>query len=362
MKLPPRYDRLCRNLNVEQIKENMDQGKPYVVRQMMPLEGEVIVNDILRGEIKFNASDLDDQVLVKSNGVPTYHFASVVDDHLMEITHVTRGDEWLPSFPKNVLLYQAFGWEVPKFIHLALILNKSGGKLSKRQGDVFVEDFRAKGYLPEAIINFCALMGWHDKTDKELFTMDELLESFSLDGMGASPAIFDLDKLDYLNGYYLRRKSVSELAVLIRPFLTENLVQAHFSLQTPAYLEAVAATVQERLKKLSDVVDMTRFYFIDKLAFPKEMLAWKTMTSQQAIINLQELKTILEQISIDDWRTAKLEESIMAWLKTNDKKVGEYLWPLRVALTGEKYSPGPFEVMGVMGKENSLKRVDQAIA
>ena len=362
LKQPPRYDRHCRNLSAEEIKERMDRARPFVIRQMMPLEGEVAVEDLLRGEIRFQAADLEDHVLVKSNGVPTYHFASVVDDHLMEISHVTRGDEWLPSFPKNILLYRSFGWEPPKFIHLTLILNQTGGKLSKRQGDVFVEDYRAKGYLPEAIVNFCALMGWHDKTDQELFTMEELLEHFNIEGIGISPSIFDIAKLDYLNGYYLRQKSVPEIAQLIKPFLAEHIVGANFRFQTPAYLEAVAATIQERLKKLSDVVELTRFYFTDDLSYPKEMLLWKTVPMDQIQSNLDELRSKLAQVEEADWEQAKLEALIIDWLKANDKKVGDYLWPLRVALTGEKFSPGPFEVIGVLGKEITLKRIALAIA
>jgi nondiscriminating glutamyl-tRNA synthetase len=220
-KQAPRYDRACRNLSQEEVDKKIAAGEKFVIRQAMPLEGEVKVFDELRGEIVFKASDLEDHVLIKSDGVPTYQFASVVDDHLMGISHITRGEEWLPSFPKNVLLYQAFGWEVPKFIHLPLILNKTGGKLSKRQGDVFVEDYKAKGYLPEALINFCALLGWHPKNDKEIFTLDELKSEFNIEGLGASPAVFDIEKLDYYNGHYIRQKEINELTKLCLPYLTE---------------------------------------------------------------------------------------------------------------------------------------------
>ena len=218
----PRYDRACRNLSREEVEARVANNEPFVIRQAMPLEGSVKVHDELRGEIIWQAADLEDHVLIKSDGVPTYQFASVVDDRLMKISHVTRGEEWLPSFPKNILLYQAFGWELPKFIHLPLILNKGGGKLSKRQGDVFVEDYKAKGYLPEALINFCALLGWHPKSDKEIFSLQELEKEFNIEGLGVSPAIFDQDKLDYLNGYYIRQKSVEELTELCIPYLLNN--------------------------------------------------------------------------------------------------------------------------------------------
>ena len=217
---PPRYDRTCRDLSQADITIKLKNNEPFVVRQKMPLEGEVKFFDELRGEIIFKAEDLDDHVLIKSDGMPTYQFANVVDDHLMKISHVTRGDEWLPSAPKNVLLYQAFGWEVPKLIHLPLILNKTGGKLSKRQGDVYVEDYRAKGYLPEALVNFCALLGWHAKGEKEIFTLAELEKEFSLEGLGASPAVFDLEKLDFYNGHYIRQKSLNDLTKLVLPYLS----------------------------------------------------------------------------------------------------------------------------------------------
>ena len=221
-KQPPRYDRTCRNLSPADIEAKLTNNEPFVIRQAMPLEGEVKVIDELRGEIIFKVADLEDHVLLKSDGVPTYQLASVVDDHLMKISHVTRGDEWLPSFPKNVLLYQAFGWEVPKFIHLPLILNKTGGKLSKRQGDVFVEDYKTRGYLPEALINFCAMLGWHPKTDKEIFTLAELEKEFNIEGLGASPAVFDEEKLDFYNGHYIRQTNIEKLTELILPYLVES--------------------------------------------------------------------------------------------------------------------------------------------
>jgi len=203
-KLPPRYDRLCRDLSAAESDKRAAAGEPFVIRQKMPLEGKITVHDELRGDITFDATDLDDQVLIKSNGIPTYQFANVIDDHTMEISHVTRGDEWLSSYPKNILLYQALGWTAPKFIHFPLILNKEGGKLSKRKGDVFVEDYLAKGYLPEAIINFCALLGWHPKGDNEILSLDELVKEFFVSGIGISPAVFDIEKLNYYNGYYIR--------------------------------------------------------------------------------------------------------------------------------------------------------------
>lgn len=347
-KLAPRYDRACRDLSPEESEIKMIAGEKFVIRQKMPLDGEVKVFDELRGEIIFSAADLDDQVLIKSDGVPTYQFANIVDDHLMEITHVTRGDEWIPSFPKNVLLYDAFGWTAPKFFHLPLILNKGGGKLSKRQGDVFVEDYRAKGYLPEAIVNFCALLGWHPKSDQEFFTLQELEKEFSVSGMGVSPAVFDLEKLDFYNSYYLRQKTNQELLELCRHYLPNNFEEE--------FLLGVVSLVKDRLKKISDITELSGFFF-ELPNYDSSLLVWKTLSVSDSISNLRELKVILENKSFV-WNKESLEELVFSWIKENDKKNGDYLWPLRVALSGEKNSPSPFEIAAVLGREESLNRIN----
>lgn len=354
-KLAPRYDRHCRDLSAAEVEKRIAAGEKYVIRQKMPLTGEVIVYDELRGEIKFQASDLEDHVLIKSDGVPTYHFANIVDDHLMEITHVTRGDEWLPSYPKNILLYQAFGWTPPKYIHLPLILNKTGGKLSKRQGDVFVEDYRLKGYLPEAIINFCVLLGWHSKDDKEIYSLEELLTAFDLKGMGSSPAVFDLEKLDFFNGYYIRQKTATELANLCRSYLDNPMIDQ-------ADLEKVIGLAQDRMKKLSDITELTSFIFTDKLEYDSNLLIWKSLSLEDVKRNLKEIKDLLDKVEIKDWNKDYLESYLIDYIKSHDKKVGDYLWPLRVALTGLKNSPGPFEVASALEKDKTLKRIDLAIS
>lgn len=352
----PRYDRLCRNLNSEEIKAKLSAGEKFVIRQKMPLEGEVCVYDELRGEIKFPATTLDDHVLIKSDGIPTYQFANIVDDHLMKISHVTRGDEWLPSFPKNILLYQAFGWTPPKFIHLPLILNKSGGKLSKRQGDVFAEQYRDQGYLPEALVNFCALLGWHSKDDREIYSLEELEKKFSLEGMGASPAVFDPEKLDYFNGYYLRQKPLTELTKLCLPYLEA----AGRKIKDQEKIARFVSLTQERMKKLSQVVELSDFLFGPN-HYDDKLLLWKNLTLTETKNNLREIATELKKIPNSSWQTDKLETGILDWLKRNNKKTGDYLWPLRVALTGLKNSPGPFEVAWALGKEESLTRIEKAL-
>lgn len=349
-KLPPRYDRLCLNLSKEEVEAKIAAGESYVIRQKMPLEGDVFVHDELRGDIKFPAGDLDDHVLIKSNGIPTYQFASVVDDHLMNISHVTRGDEWLPSFPKNILLYQAFGWTPPKFIHFPLILNKTGGKLSKRQGDVFVEQYRDKGYLPEAILNFCVLLGWHPKGDKEILIMDEVKKEFSVSDLGSSPAVFDPEKLDYLNGYYIRQKSVTELIELCRPYLEV----------TPTKLEKYVVLAQERMKKLEDIKELSA-PLLSLSDYEVKLLLWKELTAEIVLANLTELSSKLSSLTESNWQITELETEIIAWIKERGGKNGDYLWPLRVALSGLKNSPSPFELAWALGKEETLARLQIAI-
>jgi len=355
-KLPPRYDRCCRDLSPSQIEEKLKNGESFVIRQKMPLEGEVIVFDEIRGEIKFPAKDLDDHVLIKSNGVPTYQFASVVDDHLMEISHVTRGDEWLPSFPKNILLYQAFNWQPPKFIHLPLILNKTGGKLSKRQGDVFVEEYKEKGYLPEAIINFCALLGWHPKNDREILTLSEIEKEFKLSDIGASPAVFDEEKLDYLNGYYIRQKTTAEFKPLINSYFQKEGIKID-----EEKLEKIIAISKERLKKLSDIVEISAFV-LNLPDYNQDLLAFKKLTKEKALENLKEIYKFLENIPEDSWKIKQLEEKIFTFIKEKDGKNGDYLWPLRVALSGLQNSPSPFEIAWALGKKESLERIKLSLS
>jgi len=353
----PRYDRRCRNLSPAEIDAKIKSGERFVIRQKMPLDGEVKVYDELRGEISFKAADLDDQILIKSDGIPTYQFANVVDDHLMAISQVTRGDEWLGSFPKNILLYQAFDWTPPKFIHMPLILNKiGGGKLSKRKGDVFVEDYLDKGYLPEALINFCVLLGWHPKSDQEIWSLEALKKEFSLNGMGASPAVFDTEKLDYYNSYYLRQKTNEELANLCRPYLEK----AGRDLTDDKKIKKFVALAQDRLKTLSEITTATDFLF-ELPDYGRELLAWKSFTSDQAKINLAKLKAELEKIKTEQWTKENLETLIFKWIKDDNGKNGDYLWPLRVALTGLKNSPGPFEVADALGREESFKRINIAL-
>jgi glutamyl-tRNA synthetase len=286
----PRYDKHCRNLSEEEIKNKLANNESFVIRQKMPLEGEIKVKDELRGDINFKAVDLDDQILIKSDQMPTYQFASVVDDHLMKISHVTRGEEWIPSFPKNVLLYQAFNWEVPKFIHLPLVLNKEGGKLSKRQNDVAVEDYKKQGYLPTALLNFSIMLGWHPKGNNEIMSLDEIIKSFRIKNMQTSPAVFDREKLDYFNAYYLRQLSPEALLEKSKKFLKDY----HF--KDIEYLQKILVLEQSRIKKLAELPELIDFFFQDKLNYEAELLIWKKNTKEETKLYLKEIYNFLNNI------------------------------------------------------------------
>jgi glutamyl-tRNA synthetase len=372
-KMAPQYDRRCRDLPDAEVRKRVESGEPFVIRQKMPLTGEVLVHDELRGDIRFQAQTLDDHVLMKSNGVPTYQFANVVDDHLMEITHVTRAEEWLPSFPKNALLYKDFGWGMPMFVHYPIILSKGGGKLSKRHGDVMVEDYREKGYLPEALINFSVLLGWHPKDDNELLSLAELEKVFTIEGIGTSPAVFDIDKLDYFNAYYIRRKPLDALLALCLPYLAgANLIRtapdngyeicATGTIVDAAYLKAVLALEQERIRRLSEVTDLASIFFSGAPIYDPALLVTKKMTAPEARSNLEALANLVRDVPGDKWSRGAIEEVVGDYLKAGSLKVGNHLWPFRVALTGRSASPGVFEVAEVLGKGETIRRMDRAIS
>jgi glutamyl-tRNA synthetase len=361
-KLPPHYDRTCRNLTKAEAENKINNGQKFSIRQKLPLTGEVNVKDELRGEIRFKAENLDDHILIKSNGVPTYQFASVVDDHLMEISHVLRGDEWISSFPKNILLYKSFGWKPPQFVHIPLILNKEGGgKLSKRQGDVTVESYKEKGYLPEALLNFCALLGWHPKGENEILNISELIKEFKINDIGINPAIFDLIKLDYFNGYYIRQKNTDEISKMCEPYLKDLLNKTGEKRKTEEYIRQVVRLEQERLKKLEDIAEATSYFFIDNFDYKGEMLIWKNNTASAIKNNLEKIYELLEKVPADIWTKHSTKDMVVGHIENSGGKTGDYLWPLRVALTGRKGSPGPFEVAEVLGKEESLKRIKRGI-
>ncbi|MDA3839654.1 MAG: glutamate--tRNA ligase [Patescibacteria group bacterium] len=361
-KRAPRYDGKCRDLNDSEIEANLANNIPFVVRQKIPESGEIIVHDELKGEIKFQTSELDDHVLLKTTGTPTYQFANVIDDHLMEISHVMRGDEWIPSSPKNVLLYKDLGWEAPKFIHLPLIMNKEGGKLSKRQGDVTVEAYKEKGYLPEALINFSALLGWHPKGDNEILNLEEIIENFSIDGMGISPGVFDIDKLDFFNSHYMKELNSEKLLELSKPYIVENLeITKKDSKKKDDFLLKVIKTEKERVKKLSDLGEATKFFFFDDLDYEPSLLIWKSLEQTQVKENLEKVYELVDKIPEENWTEVSINDAVYTYIKSSELKVGDYLWPMRVALSGQEKSPGPFEIAEVLGKSETLLKIQKAI-
>lgn len=362
-KLPPKYDKLCLNLKPEEIKTKLDAGEKHVIRLNVPFGKTIRFTDIVRGEISISSNDIDDQVLLKSDGFPTYHLAVVVDDNAMHITHVVRGDEWIASTPKHILLYSAFGWESPKYIHLPLLLSTNKKKLSKRDGDVAVKDFLAKGYLPEVLINFVALLGWNPKSEKEIFTLDELIKEFKIENINKSGAVFDLEKLDWLSGLYIRQLDPTKLLNSILPYLNQaGLKHENFPQD---FLVAVIKLEQERLKKLSEIGERVR-YFFEEPEYAGELLVWKKSDKEIIQKNLQALYSFLHEISESNFNKMFLETEIKKFIEQNNLLTGEVLWPLRVALSGLDASPGPFEIMDAFGhlaygKEMILNRITKAI-
>ncbi|MBI3952372.1 MAG: glutamate--tRNA ligase [Candidatus Doudnabacteria bacterium] len=361
-KLPPKYDKHCLNLTADEIKSKLSSNQPHVIRLNVPSDQVVRFTDLVHGEIKVSTNDVDDQVLLKSDGFPTYHLAVVVDDHLMNITHIIRGEEWIPSTPKHILLYSAFGWESPQFVHPPNILAKSGKKLSKREGDVAVKDFLEKGYLAEALLNFVAFLGWNPKTEQEIFNLRELIESFSLEKINRSGAVLDFDKLDWINGLYIRNMKIEELFARVVPFLVKAGIKTEN--YPKSFLEKVLLLEQERLKKLSEVGERVKYFFEDPQYDP-QLLIWKKSDKKIILDNLQKLQNFLQTLPSEKFAKESIEREVKQFIESQGMKTGEALWPLRVALSGLDASPGPFEIMDVFGalsegKEIILKRLNRA--
>lgn len=367
-KQAPKYDRHCLNLSAEEVQKKIKAGEPYVVRFKIP-EGETIFQDAVFGEVKVQNETLDDLVILKSDGFPTYHLASVVDDYLMKISHVIRGAEWLPSTPKHVLLYRALGWEkeMPHFVHMANILNKDKKKLSKREGSVSVEDFKKQGYPAEALINFIVLLGWNPKTEQEIFTMEELVEQFDLKKMNKAGGVFDLDRLNWISNQHIKRMSIDDLYNRGIEFLSEQDFYKKFLQKTDlsvdeieCYVKKVLQVEQERLSKFTEIGVENQFFFkgAEELNFSLKDIHWKDNTAKDTKKALVEVREILENIPEEKWMEEYIQKQL---LELAGEKRGDYLFPLRWVLTGQKKSPSPFEVAWVLGKEESLKRIEKAI-
>lgn len=381
LKKPPMYDRHCHSLSEDELQakhnEFKEAGKNPVVRFAIP-EGKTEIHDLIYGDIVYENSVLDDQVILKSDKFPTYHLAVVVDDHYMEVTHVIRGEEWIPSTPKHILLYQAFGWEAPAFAHAPLILNPDKSKLSKRQGDVTVEDYLNKGYLPEALVNFVVFLGWNPKTEQEIFSPEELVSAFELSKVNKSGAVFDVNKLDWINGHYLRTMPVGELVDLLIPYLHRdgygvfdeqgNVTLTHLNKQlSKQYLIDIVELEKERLKKLSEIGERVPYFFKEPdVASVAELLVSK---KSSADLTKQGLEMLIEQFATftpADFELETLETKVKALIEQKGLKNIDVLWPMRVALTGLSASPSPFEVASVLakhlGSEAVIERLKTAVS
>ncbi|MDP4198226.1 MAG: glutamate--tRNA ligase [Bacteroidota bacterium] len=352
--LPPMYDRHCRNLPKEESDRRIAAGEAHVIRMRIPIGESIRFNDLIRGDIEFDSKTIDDQVLLKSDGFPLYHLANVVDDHFMEVTHVIRGEEWLSSTPKHVLLYRAFGWEPPKFAHLPLLLNADRSKLSKRQGDVAVEDYREKGYLPQALINFVALLGWNPSATEEIFTIHDLIRDFDLERVNKGGAVFNREKLDWMNSEYIRKMSPSDLLPLVRPLLDKRNY-----IVSDEYATRVIAVMQERVHTLWDFVDFASYFYVAPTFTDVDEKYKSKHWTDEAKMRLGELLPKLEASAT--WDHDSLEAIIREYAEANTVGAGKLIHPLRLATTGRGMGPGLFELLSVLGREECLLRIRHAL-
>ncbi|MCL0079043.1 glutamate--tRNA ligase, partial [Dehalococcoidia bacterium] len=372
-KEPPRYDRRCRNLSPDERGRFESQGITPVMRFKTPLEGQTRFHDLIRGEIVFDNSTLDDFVLLKSDGYPTYHLANIVDDHLMGISHVLRADEWLSSTPRHVLLYQAFEWEPPLFAHLPMILGPDKSKLSKRHGATSVTELKDQGYLPEAVLNFLALLGWSLDDHTEILSREELVANFSLDRISKTGAIFNHEKLRWMNGIYLRELSPEAFLQRIMPLLENEyrvssteyrggrgLRTQNSELITEEYVRRIVPLIQERIATMKEVAEYTDFFFLDALQYDPALLVGKKMTPQST---LAALNAAHERLSaLESFDAGSIEGAVRPLAEEIGLKTGQLFGALRVAVTGRPATPPLFQTMEVLGKEKCLQRLEAALA
>ncbi|RKW47784.1 MAG: glutamate--tRNA ligase [Lachnospiraceae bacterium] len=345
-----KYDKHCLSLSEEEIKEKLESGIPYVIRQNNPTTGTTSFHDDIYGDITVDNSELDDMVLIKSDGYPTYNFANVVDDHLMGITHVVRGNEYLSSSPKYNRLYEAFGWEVPTYVHCPLITNEEHKKLSKRSGHSSFEDLTEQGYVSEAIVNFVALLGWSPEDDKEIFSLQELIEAFDYKHISKSPAVFDMVKLSWMNGEYLKKMSEEDFFKLAEPYIKEVI-------KKPLDIKKISNMVKTRIEVLPQIGSHIDF-FEELPEYDTEMYTHKKMktNSENSLALLKEVLPLLE--NTDEYTNDNLFSILQEFGKEHEYKTGFIMWPIRTALSGKQMTPaGATEIMEVLGKEESIRRI-----
>ena len=402
---PPIYNGKCRNLSPKIVKKWLDEGKQSIIRFKTPKK-KIIFDDLIRGKIEFDSSLIGDFSIAKNAKTPLYNFAVVVDDFEMKINYVIRGEDHISNTPKQILLQEAFGFPRPKYAHLPLILGPDRTKLSKRHGATAVSEYRKMGYLPEALINFIAFLGWNPGTEREIYSMNSLIKEFSLERVQKGGAVFNIKRLNYLNGFYIRQKSLDKLTELCIPYLIEsrliesingknenntantfssidkNVLHGEgsesgktgelFEEKKPKFkiketgevinfdfLKKIVKIYQERLKVLSEISELTDFFFKKKLEYDKELLKWKNMSDKEVVDNLDKLEEVLSKISEKEFNRQNLEKILMPEAESRGDR-GKLLWPFRVALTGKKASAGPFEIAEILGKEKVIKRIKEA--
>ena len=348
------YDKHCLHVSKEEVEAKLAAGVPYVIRQNSPTEGTTTFHDELYGDVTVSNDELDDMILIKSDGFPTYNFANVVDDHLMGITHVVRGNEYISSSPKYTLLYQAFGWEEPKYIHCPLITDENHQKLSKRSGHSSFEDLIEQGFVAEAVVNYVALLGWSPDSNQEIFSLEELVKEFDYHRINKSPSVFDINKLKWMNGEYLKAMDADRFKALVTPYIREVITK-------DLDLDKICPLVQTRMEILPDVKELVDF-FEELPDYDVQMYCHKKMKTnlQNSLEILKEEYEILKDF--DDWTLDALHDRLMAYISEKGIKNGTGLWPVRTAVSGKQSTPGgAFEIMEIIGKEESLKRMETGI-
>jgi len=346
------YDRACRNLSPEETRAKMEEGAPHVIRLKVPLSGETSFNDLLRGRIAYDNRELEDIVLLKSDGWPTYHLANVVDDHDQGITHIMRADEWLPSVPYHVIMYNAFGWEPPTFVHLPVILSPDGkGKMSKRSGAFAIREVRAEGYLPEAVVNYLALLGWSPGDDREIMSLTEMAEAFSLQRLSVRGAVFSYEKLLWMNGEYLRATGDERLFQLSLPFFAE----AGYDDQET--IRRIVPLFRDRVKTLREMPGLSRYFFVEPEAYDEKGVK-KHFRDPDAANILVELAERLS--ALGEWKAQDMEAVLRAFAEEKGIPAGKIIHPARLALSGMTFGPGLFEMMAALGRETCLRRMRRA--
>lgn len=345
----------CRDMSAEESNARAAAGEPYVIRQKIPSEGSTTFHDEIFGDITVENSSLDDQVLIKRDGLPTYNFANVVDDHLMGITHVVRGSEYLSSAPKYNLLYEGFGWDIPKYVHCSPVMRDAHNKMSKRHGDPSYEDLISQGYLTDAVLNYVALLGWNPKSEREIFTLEELTEVFDMAGISKSPAIFDIEKLRYFNSEYIRSMSPEQFAAVAEPYIRQ-------AVKTPAYDAAsIAALLQQRTEVLTDIPEKLDF-FDDLPDYDTELFTHKKSKSdsQSSLEVLSAVRPLFE--ALDEWDDEHILAVMTSLVEKMETKNAKVMWPIRIAAAGKAVTPGgAVEICRILGKDETLRRIDIAI-